>query len=537
MSIPTINFKSGKVFYKGSSKFRGDLILSHHKKVIEESEDSCNQKSSIYLGVNENRSLEYFDEKNTWNRFRLIKDIKVLKINPKFWNKKLVSKLIRRALKYNPDLKEKLLNVENFGGIINLFEKIIGKNIIDILSCIICLIFGIETTVNEQLEILKNLLSQRDKLDLKDKKKYGWTATPALVKINKTSLLDYLEYYIKNIKSSNKINQRLSYYGFDSIFLLLCCYSNYLGYYYPNIKSVHEDSGEELAIFRANEYIEWIKPVPEFDILYNFSNNMLYKKFKREAHQAAYKLLNNLGNHQIITVESLTGGLIHSTLTNLSINGWNKYGSFVVYNSDAKRVLTSVKAENVYSHECAKEMAIGGLMNSNASISLAVTGDAMPYNEKKESIGNIYIGIATYSNNGCILHDTININICNEIKNLKSKCVNWKYDKNRKKSNKYTRKKGFASYDKTALVSNLIRYKTVELAINYCNEFIEDNKHMILENPEFIVKTMNKNRTDTCNLNKIPKSKFSRKLKYKNISKRRKKLNKRSKKKKESLNN
>ena len=69
------------------------------------------------------------------------------------------------------------------------------------------------------------------------------------------------------------------------------------------------------------------------------------------------------------------------------------------------------------------------------------------------------------------------------------------------------------------------------MAINYCNGFIEDNKHMILENPEFIVKTMNKNRTDTCNLNKIPKSKFSRKLKYKNISKR-KKLNKRSKKKK-----
>ena len=39
MSIPTINFKSGKVFYKGSSKFRGDLILSHHKKVIEESDN------------------------------------------------------------------------------------------------------------------------------------------------------------------------------------------------------------------------------------------------------------------------------------------------------------------------------------------------------------------------------------------------------------------------------------------------------------------------------------------------------------------
>ena len=39
------------------------------------------------------------------------------------------------------------------------------------------------------------------------------------------------------------MNQRLSYYGFDTIFLLLCCYSEHVGYYFPNIKSVHEDAG------------------------------------------------------------------------------------------------------------------------------------------------------------------------------------------------------------------------------------------------------------------------------------------------------
>ena len=508
MALSTISFKKGKVFYKGSSKFNGKLILEHHKKVSKN--DPCNQQSSIYLGINEKRSLEYFDEKNTWNRFRLIKDIKVLKMNPKEWNKKNVSSLIKRAIKQKPKLKETLSNTENFGGIINLIEQIVGTNIIDILSFITCLIFGIETSVNEQLEMLTEILNQGNNLDLKDKKKYGWTATPTLVKKNTTSLFDYLNHYIKNTKRSNKKNQRLSYFGFDTIFLLLCCYSGFLGYYFPNIKSIHEDAGEELAIFKTNDYIEWIKPTPSFDELYDFSDDNLYKTIKKEAHKSAYELLNELGNLQIVTIESLTGGLISSTFTNLPINGWNKYGSLVVYNSDAKRVFASVKEKNVYSHKCVKEMAIGGLINSNATISLAVSGNAMPYNNKKYFLGELYIGVAAYSKKGTIIHKTKSLNICNETNLINTKCFEWINDSNRQKKNRYTQTKGFASYGNTTLISNILRYKTVELSINFCRDFIQKNKNKIIETPKFIKKNMNEYRTDTYSLKHIPKPKYNR---------------------------
>ena len=72
--------------------------------------------------------------------------------------------------------------------------------------------------------------------------------------LNHGSLFDYLNHYIKNTKPSKKINQRLSYYGFDMVFLTTVCAAGFPGYYYPDIESVHEDAGEELAIFCKNRH-------------------------------------------------------------------------------------------------------------------------------------------------------------------------------------------------------------------------------------------------------------------------------------------
>ena len=54
--------------------------------------------------------------------------------------------------------------------------------------------------------------------------------------------------------------------------------------------------------------------------------------------------------------------------------GWCKYGCFGVYDTDAKRVFNSVKVDDVYTHTCAKEMAVGLLKNSNATLAISVTG-------------------------------------------------------------------------------------------------------------------------------------------------------------------
>ena len=62
---------------------------------------------------------------------------------------------------------------------------------------------------------------------------------------------------------------------------------------------------------------------------------------------------------QIATSESFTAGLIFSSLVDIPIHGYLKYGCFGVYDTDAKRVLNHVSVDNVYTHKCASEMAIG----------------------------------------------------------------------------------------------------------------------------------------------------------------------------------
>ena len=76
--LPIKEFKKGKILYKGSSSFRGDVIMEYHMKILQSSRNLCDQRTSIYLGPNKNRSKEYFRPKlNHWNEFKLKKDMKV----------------------------------------------------------------------------------------------------------------------------------------------------------------------------------------------------------------------------------------------------------------------------------------------------------------------------------------------------------------------------------------------------------------------------------------------------------------------------
>lgn len=256
--IPIKIFKKGRKFYK-ASPFVGRDIIDHHMRILQTTKDICDQRTSIYLGPHKERAKEYFIPGHTrLNEFILKEDIELINMNPRLWDIELIHLLIRKGMRRIPFLKQKLRDVPNFGGIIDLIESIVGKSLVKILTYIIQLIFGIGITVNEQIERLRNILSKHGEFNLTDKSSYGWTATPNLVKKDKTSLLDYLEYYIVDIKSSRKTNQRLSYFGFDTIFLLLCCSAGYKGYYYPNYKSHHEDAGEEVAIFKTPSTIEWL---------------------------------------------------------------------------------------------------------------------------------------------------------------------------------------------------------------------------------------------------------------------------------------
>ena len=170
--------------------------------------------------------------------------------------------------------------------------------------------------------------------------------------------------------------------------------------------------------------------------------------------------------HRIATAESLTAGLIMSTLANIPIYGYLKYGSFVTYDTDAKRTFIGVKVDDVYTSQCAKEMAIGTLINSNATIAISVTGQAMTLKDDFLDLGHVHIGIAAYGIDDKILVSSSFMNACELNSSLNKLCKIWKYI--------YSQGQ-IVSSDYTALISEMIRYITTITAYNKCIEFIEKN--------------------------------------------------------------
>jgi nicotinamide mononucleotide (NMN) deamidase PncC len=244
-------------------------------------------------------------------------------------------------------------------------------------------------------------------------------------------------------------------------------------------------------------------------------------KLTSESHHAGYLLLDKLvkiKNDRKITLtigtaESLTAGLIFSTLVNIPLGGIHKYGAFSVYQTDAKRVFLGVTANDVYTLKCASEMAIGVLKNSNASVAIAVTGNAMPDQTKPDDMkqsGEVFIGIAIYIKDASgITHIKATskvVNLCitgeftstcelyyntvssrNELNKLISKIEKEHPGIISEESKKIIKPllTPFNNYETTSLMSNFIRNKTAEVAYLYCTEFINDNIQ-IITTPEFV---------------------------------------------------
>ena len=229
-----------------------------------------------------------------------------------------------------------------------------------------------------------------------------------------------------------------------------------------------------IILYNIND-MDWIS---QFDQL-TFSNEI--ETIKIKAHQAGHDLLLDLYQNSIklslITAESLTGGLIFSTLVDIPFGGIHKYGCICVYNSDFKKSLLEVKVDNIYSHKCAKEMAVGALLKSNASIVIAVTGNAMPLDDKKDHLGEVFIGIAGYTNNDTIKVSTNVYNFCHENTfNKNTKLINiiaHKINIPRVNLDNYN------DLQLTSLMAQYIRYITVEQALNDCREFIKQNQLII----------------------------------------------------------
>jgi len=125
---------------------------------------------------------------------------------------------------------------------------------------------------------------------------------------------------------------------------------------------------------------------------------MTHTKLEKLAHDAGVVLKTH--NLKLATAESCTGGGLAYYITAIpGSSNWFDRG-FVTYSNQAKIDMLGVKAttldkDGAVSEAVAREMAEGALKNSEADISIAITGIAGPDGGTKEKpVGTVWIALA-----------------------------------------------------------------------------------------------------------------------------------------------
>lgn len=119
-----------------------------------------------------------------------------------------------------------------------------------------------------------------------------------------------------------------------------------------------------------------------------------------DLHALVESLANRLraSHDRLVTAESCTGGWIAKAVTDLAgSSDWFDCG-MAAYSYEAKQALLGVRAETLEQHgavsrETVVEMVSGALVNSGASIAVAVTGIAGPGGGSDDKpVGTVWIG-------------------------------------------------------------------------------------------------------------------------------------------------
>lgn len=164
-----------------------------------------------------------------------------------------------------------------------------------------------------------------------------------------------------------------------------------------------------LESLEGYRYIRWIggidvilesqKELEEFLTKYG---EYVYAVGREEMEEVVGRLLKERGL-KLATAESCTGGLLSARIVN--VPGASAYfvGGFIVYANELKTRLLSVEEEAIkrygaVSEEVCRQMAVGALEETDADISLAITGISGPSGSTSDKpVGLTYIGIATDS--------------------------------------------------------------------------------------------------------------------------------------------
>ena len=105
----------------------------------------------------------------------------------------------------------------------------------------------------------------------------------------------------------------------------------------------------------------------------------------------------------IATAESCTGGMVMASLTGIAGSSAVAERGFVTYTNNAKIQMLGVSSATLDAHgavseQVAKEMAKGALHNSEAALSVSITGIAGPGGSDHKPEGRVCFGIADHKN-------------------------------------------------------------------------------------------------------------------------------------------
>jgi nicotinamide-nucleotide amidase len=95
--------------------------------------------------------------------------------------------------------------------------------------------------------------------------------------------------------------------------------------------------------------------------------------------------------HRVVTAESLTAGKIAAALASGGDATEWFVGGLVAWSTPLKRSLLGVTVEDVYTPECADQMARGALAATDATLVVAVTGVGGPDPEGSHPPGEVHI--------------------------------------------------------------------------------------------------------------------------------------------------
>ncbi|OUD10809.1 damage-inducible protein CinA [Marivivens niveibacter] len=105
----------------------------------------------------------------------------------------------------------------------------------------------------------------------------------------------------------------------------------------------------------------------------------------------------------IATAESCTGGMVSAAITDIAGSSAILDRGFVTYTNEAKIEMLGVNAQTLSDHgavseEVAREMALGAIANSNATVAVSITGIAGPGGSDYKPEGRVCFGVTIKQN-------------------------------------------------------------------------------------------------------------------------------------------